>query len=52
MSDRLPPTPILETGRLVLRPLRMEDAPVIQRRFPQWEVVRWLHARIPWCGAG
>ena len=29
MPDRLPPTPTLESDRLVLRPLRMEDAPVI-----------------------
>ncbi len=49
MSDRLPPTPILECGRLVLRPLRMEDAPVIQHRFPQWEIVRFLNAdNVPW----
>jgi RimJ/RimL family protein N-acetyltransferase len=48
MSDRLPPTPTLETDRLVLRPLRMEDAPVIQRLFPQWEIVRHLTARVPW----
>ena len=32
----------------VLRPVRSKDAPVIQRRFPQWEVVRWLNANIPW----
>jgi len=44
----LPPTPVLETRRLVLRPLRQEDVPAIQRRFPQWEVVRYLAARVPW----
>jgi ribosomal-protein-alanine N-acetyltransferase len=44
----LPPTPTLETERLILRPVRQEDAPAIQRRFPQWEVVRWLHAVVPW----
>jgi len=44
----LPPTPVLETDRLVLRPLRSEDAPTLQRRFPQWEVVRYLYARVPW----
>ena len=49
MSDRLPPTPTLECDRLVLRPLRMEDAPVVQRRFPQWEIVRFLNAdNVPW----
>jgi len=44
----MPPTPVLETRRLVLRPVRSKDAPVIQRRFPKWEVVRWLDAKIPW----
>lgn len=44
----MPPTPVLETDRLVLRPLRQEDRPAIQRRFPQWEVVRYLAARVPW----
>ena len=44
----LPPTPVLETGRLVLRPLRLDDAPAIQRRFPRWEVVRYLAAHVPW----
>jgi len=47
-SRSMPPTPVLRTRRLVLRPLRSKDAPVIQRRFPHWEVVRWLDARIPW----
>lgn len=47
-SMLMPPTPVLETPRLVLRPVRSKDAPVIQRRFPQWEVVRWLDAKIPW----
>jgi RimJ/RimL family protein N-acetyltransferase len=44
----LPPTPVLETLRLILRPLRLDDAPTIQRRFPHWEVVRHLSADIPW----
>lgn len=44
----MPPTPVLQTPRLILRPVRSKDAPVIQRRFPRWEVVRWLNARIPW----
>jgi RimJ/RimL family protein N-acetyltransferase len=49
MSDRLLPTPTLECDRLVLRPLRMEDAPVIQRRFPKWEIVRFLNGNaVPW----
>jgi len=49
MPDRLPPTPILESGRLVLRPLRREDAPALQRRFPRWEIVRFLNGNhVPW----
>lgn len=45
---RLPPTPALETPRLILRPIRATDAPTIQRRFPQWEIVRFLSAHVPW----
>jgi len=44
----MPPTPVLRTPRLVLRPVRSKDAPVIQRLFPHWDVVQWLDARIPW----
>lgn len=44
----LPDTPVLETARLVLRPLRLQDASAIQRYFPRWEIVRWLDARVPW----
>jgi len=44
----LPPTPILTTARLVLRPLAERDVPAIQRIFPQWEVVRYLNAQVPW----
>ena len=44
----MPPTPVLHTLRLVLRPVRAKDAPVIQKRFAQWEVVRWLDAKVPW----
>jgi len=33
---------------LLLRPLRMADAPQIQRLFPRWEVVRYLMNRVPW----
>jgi RimJ/RimL family protein N-acetyltransferase len=44
----LPPTPVLETRRLILRPLEARDVPATQRIFPQWEVVRYLLARVPW----
>jgi len=45
---RMPPTPVLTTERLILRPPRQTDTPALQRRFPQWEVVRYLHAEVPW----
>jgi len=44
----LPPPPVLETRRLVLRPLTHDDAPALQRRFPRWDVVRYLNPRVPW----
>lgn len=36
------------TQRLLLRPLALEDAAQIQEIFPQWEIVRYLDARVPW----
>ena len=47
-SFTMPPTPVLQTPRLVLRPVRTKDAPVIQRIFPHWEIVRHLTDRVPW----
>jgi len=44
----LPETPRLETERLVLRPLRIEDAPAVQRHFAHWKMVRHLVSRVPW----
>lgn len=40
--------PTLETARLILRPVGMADAPAVQRLFPQWDVVRYLDAGVPW----
>src|SRR5947209_654634 len=40
--------PVLETPRLLLRPLQLEDAPQIQVLFPHWEIVRNLAGQIPW----
>jgi [ribosomal protein S5]-alanine N-acetyltransferase len=45
---KMPPTPVLRTPRLILRPVRAKDAPVIQRRFPKWEIVQYLAAHVPW----
>ena len=40
--------PVLETSRLTLLPLTPDDAPVIQRVFPRWEIVQYLAAAVPW----
>src|SRR5258708_20480143 len=40
--------PRLEPPRLWLRPLELADAEQTQRIFPEWEVVRYLAARVPW----
>jgi RimJ/RimL family protein N-acetyltransferase len=45
---RMPPIPVLETERLILRPPCERDVPAIQRRFAQWEVVRYLTSDVPW----
>jgi len=41
-------TPILETPRLLLRPLELADASQAQVLFPQWEIVRYLTNQVPW----
>lgn len=38
----------LETQRLWLLPLALEDAAQAQPLFAQWEVVRFLNDRVPW----
>jgi len=40
--------PILETARLILRPLELGDAPAVQELFPHWDIVRYMNAKIPW----
>jgi ribosomal-protein-alanine N-acetyltransferase len=41
-------TPILETARLLLRPIELADAEQIQAIFPQWEIVKYLANKVPW----
>ncbi|MCU1255391.1 MAG: hypothetical protein JWM83_1690 [Candidatus Angelobacter sp.] len=41
-------TPILETPRLILRPLELADAEQTQLLFPQWEIVCYLTKAVPW----
>src|SRR6185369_1593627 len=46
---RMPPTPVLETPRLILRPIAERDVEPTQRRFPKWEIVKHLHSpQTPW----
>jgi len=40
--------PALETPRLLLRPLALADAEQVQRIFPQWQIVQYLNAIVPW----
>jgi hypothetical protein len=41
-------TPLLETKRLMLRPLARSDAPAIQRHFDNWNTIRHLSTVVPW----
>lgn len=41
-------TPLLETERLLLKPLVLEDAAQVQPLFGVWEVVQFLNDRVPW----
>ncbi len=41
-------TPELQTLRLLLRPIQLSDAEQIQPLFAQWDVVKYLNARVPW----
>jgi RimJ/RimL family protein N-acetyltransferase len=38
----------LQTARLLLKPLALDDASQVQRLFPHWEVVKHLSAVVPW----
>ena len=40
--------PTLETERLILRPISLDDAPYIQKWFNNWNIVRYLSANVPW----
>src|SRR5438105_1919141 len=42
------PTPVLDTARLVLRPLALTDAPAIQKHFNNWNIIRNLATVVPW----
>ncbi|MGJ8525433.1 hypothetical protein LMG33818_001161 [Halomonadaceae bacterium LMG 33818] len=40
--------PVLETKRLLLKPLSSAVAEQMQHLFPQWDIVRYLGSHIPW----
>jgi RimJ/RimL family protein N-acetyltransferase len=44
----MPETPVLETARLVLRPIRESDVAGFRRHFAHWDVVKYLDAEVPW----
>ncbi|MEM9469551.1 MAG: hypothetical protein AAF988_05255 [Pseudomonadota bacterium] len=41
-------TPVLETERLVLRALILEDAEVLQKHFDNWNIIQYLNEHVPW----
>lgn len=40
--------PQLQTARLLLEPLSLNDVPQIQQIFPRWEIVQYLNNAVPW----
>lgn len=44
MACEVPP---LETPHLLLRAMEEADIPQIQAIFPQWEIVKYLNAKVP-----
>lgn len=41
-------TPVIQTPRLILRPLALTDAPAIQRHFNNWNIIKNLASVVPW----
>jgi len=41
-------TPVLETRRLILRPVTLADAPSMQRYFNNWDIIKNLGPGVPW----
>lgn len=41
-------TPVLETERLILRPVTMGDAPSLQKHFNNWNIIRRIGVNAPW----
>lgn len=41
-------TPTLETDRLIVRPLTLDDAPAVQKYFNDWEIIKNFSKVVPW----
>lgn len=41
-------TPVLETDRLILRPVSLDDAAAVQKHFNDWEIIKNLSVQVPW----
>jgi RimJ/RimL family protein N-acetyltransferase len=48
VAEQRPRAQRVETERLWLEPLRLDDAAQVQPLFAQWEVVEYLADRVPW----
>lgn len=42
------PTFELETPRLHLRPVSLDDSPAIQKYFNNWNIIKYIGAEVPW----
>lgn len=40
--------PVLESKRLRLKPITLEDAPAIQKHFAHWSIIQHLSVEVPW----
>ncbi|PCI56758.1 MAG: GNAT family N-acetyltransferase [Alphaproteobacteria bacterium] len=41
-------TPTLQTERLVLRPISLDDAPAVQKYFNDWDIIKYMGVSVPW----
>lgn len=41
-------TPILQTERLILRPVTLDDAPAVQKYFHDWDIIKYMDVKVPW----
>ena len=41
-------TPVIQTARLVLRPVRADDVPQVQAEFGRWAIIKNMTKGVPW----